>query len=159
MKFSRGLAYLIALTLCACKPNTPKTEEHAAAAETIAANADLAPSQVDAAPAGATAKKDAPAPAVEQAEAKPKLAAAFTLAGLWSFNWMQPETSKCSEVAGELAVRMTPDVCKEESGSPFETDNTSKYYKCTFSDDEELMVFADKKTCEREYEAMSANAP
>jgi len=75
-------------------------------------------------------------------------------AGALGFDWLRPRSAACRPVSDRLVQRFAR--CRREAGA-FGLDDA--VYVCTVGDRSEYLVFDDRRACERNLEAMHANAP
>jgi hypothetical protein len=75
-------------------------------------------------------------------------------AGAIGFDWLRPRSAACRPVGDRLMQRFVR--CRREPGA-FGLDDA--VYVCPVGDRSEYLVFDDRRACERNLQAMHANAP
>jgi hypothetical protein len=75
-------------------------------------------------------------------------------AGAIGFDWLRPRSAACRPVGDRLMQRLVR--CRREPGA-FGLDDA--VYVCLVGDRSEYLVFDDRRACERNLQAMHANAP
>lgn len=76
-------------------------------------------------------------------------------AGKYGFDWLHPESARCTKIGPKLRARFQR--CKHSAEGGFT--GTVPSYLCEVNDDIEYMVFTDLATCQKQLETMQANAP
>lgn len=76
-------------------------------------------------------------------------------AGNYGFDWLHPESARCTKIGPKLRARFQR--CKHFAEGGFTA--TVPGYICEVNDDIEYQVFADLATCQKQLETMQANAP
>lgn len=76
-------------------------------------------------------------------------------AGNYGFDWLHPESARCTKIGPKLRARFQR--CKHSAEGGFT--GTVPSYLCEVNDDIEYMVFTDLATCQKQLETMQANAP